>query len=195
MDGHRRTTLIQKVKSKGSIPSNFCPITYLPTIWKLLTSILAKVVYQHLSDNELLFAEQKGCQKGARGTLDHLCIDKAVLHEVRQCRKNLEIVWIDYRKAYDSVPHSWISFCLHTFGVANNICVFMAHVMMQWRTKLFCRDIFLGAVHIHRGIFQGDSFSPLLFIVCLFPLTMILLGVLVDIDLVVEVPLLINCFI
>ena len=61
-----RTTLIQKVKSRGSIPSNFRPITCLPIIWKLLTSILAKVVYQHLSDNEFLFAEQKGCQKGAR---------------------------------------------------------------------------------------------------------------------------------
>ena len=94
--GH--TTLIQKVKSKGSIPSNFCTITCLPTIWKL-TSILAKVVYQHLSDNELLFAEQQGCQKGARGALDHLCFYKAVLHEVCQHKKSLEIVWIDYRKA------------------------------------------------------------------------------------------------
>ena len=83
-----RTTLIQKVKSKlGSIPSNFRPITCLPIIWKLLTLILAKVVYQHLSDNELLFAEQKGCQKGARGALDHLCIDKAVLHGCINIRK------------------------------------------------------------------------------------------------------------
>ena len=50
----------------------------------------------------------------------------------------------------------------------------MAHVMMQWRTKLFCGDMFLGAVRIRHGIFQGDSFSPLLFIMCLFPLMMIL---------------------
>ena len=32
----------------------------------------------------------------------------------------------------------------------------------------------LGEVPINRGIFQGDSLSPLLFVVCLIPLTMVL---------------------
>lgn len=35
-----RTTLIQKDKNKCPVPSNYRPITCLPTIWKLLTSIL-----------------------------------------------------------------------------------------------------------------------------------------------------------
>jgi len=46
-----RTTLIQKVKSKGPVPSNYRPITCLPTILKLLTSILTTVVRKYLADN------------------------------------------------------------------------------------------------------------------------------------------------
>ena len=168
------TTLIQKAKSKGPIPSNYRPITCLPTIWKLLTSILANVVNQHLVDNNLSFGEQRGCKRGARGTMDHLCVDKAILQEVHQRKKNLETVWIDYRKAYDSVPHTWIQFCLQLFQVAKNICSFISQVMVQWHTQLFCNNHLLGTVRIQCGIFQGDSFSPLLFVLALMPLTLIL---------------------
>jgi len=98
------TTLVHKVKSKGLIPSKCCPITCLPTIWKLLTLILANVVYKHLVDNDLSFCEQRGCKRGAHRTVDHFCVDKAILQEVHQHKKNLETVWIDYCKAYDSVP-------------------------------------------------------------------------------------------
>ena len=82
-----RTTLIQKVKSKDPAPGNYRPITCLPTVGKLLTSVVSTVVCNHLSDNKLLFHEQKGCQKGTRGILDHLCVDKAILCGVHQPKK------------------------------------------------------------------------------------------------------------
>ena len=31
------------------------------------------------------------------------------------------MAWIDYKKAYDMVPHSWIIECLDLFGLAENI--------------------------------------------------------------------------
>ena len=31
------------------------------------------------------------------------------------------MAWIDHKKAYDMVPHSWITECLDLFGVAENI--------------------------------------------------------------------------
>jgi len=58
--------------------------------------------------------------------------------------------------------------------VAANICAFMINAMELWHTQLFCGGQYLGSVDIKCGIFQGDSFSPLLFVVCLLPLTMIL---------------------
>ena len=30
------------------------------------------------------------------------------------------MAWIDYLKAYDMVPHSWIVECLEMFGIAEN---------------------------------------------------------------------------
>ena len=61
------------------------------------------------------------CGKGSRGTKDLLYIDRVVIKEVKSKNKNLAMASIDYRKAYDMVPHSWIIECLDLFGVAENI--------------------------------------------------------------------------
>ena len=49
-----------------------------------------------------------GVRKGSRGTNGLLYIDRAVIKEVKSRNKNLEMAWIDYKKAYDMVPHSRI---------------------------------------------------------------------------------------
>ena len=44
-----------------------------------------------------------------------------VLKEARARKKNLAMAWIDYRKAYDMMPHSWILECLQELGVNDKI--------------------------------------------------------------------------
>ena len=44
----------------------------------------------------------------------------------------------------------------------------------SWRVELVSEEENLGEVNIRRRIFQSGSLSPLLFIVCLLPLTHIL---------------------
>ena len=46
--------------------------------------------------------------------------------------------------------------------------------MNSWNTLLTVYGQILGQVRIQRGIFQGDSLSPLLFVAALIPLTIIL---------------------
>ena len=169
-----RTVLFMKDVLKGNIASNYRPITCLPLVWKLLTGMISDEMYSFLEESNLLPEEQKGCRKGSRGTNDLLFIDKMVLREVKSRKKNLAMAWIDYRKAYDMVPHSWIVECLQLFGIADNIRDLLVNSMKKWRTELTSCSEVLGEVNIRRGIFQGDSLSPLLFVVALIPLTLVL---------------------
>ena len=69
------------------------------------------------------------------------------------------MAWIDYRKAYDTVTHSWSKECLDLFGVAENIKTLLVNSMEKW--KVMCAgNSELGELDIKRGIFQGDSLSP-----------------------------------
>ena len=174
MDGKGRTVLIQKDRTKGTVASNYRPITCLPLMWKLLTGTLAEKVYHHLLVNEVFPDEQKGCRKRSRGTKDQPLIDKAVLREAKMRKRCLAMGWIDYRKAYDMVPHSWIVEVLEMFMVAGNVRQLLCGSMRDWKTELTSNGEVLGEVQIKRGIFQGYSLSPLLFVLAMIPLTMLL---------------------
>jgi hypothetical protein len=131
-------------------------------------------MYDHLQANQLLPDEQKGCRRRSRGTKDQLLIDKAVLREARVKKRCLSMAWIDYRKAYDMVPHSWIVEMLRMVKVAGNMEGLVTRSMKDWKTVLTSNGEVLGEVDIRRGIFQGDSLSPLLFIIIMMPLSMLL---------------------
>ena len=47
--------------------------------------------------------------------------------------------------------------------------------MKSWRVNLTCDNQSIGGVDIKEGIFQGNSFSPLLFKLCPIPMTVFLL--------------------
>ena len=142
-------------------------------MWKLLTGVIADQIYAHLDQEKLLPEEQKGCRKGSRGTNDLLYIERAVNNEVKSRNKNLAMAWIDY-KAHDMVPHSWIIECLDLFGVAEHIKSLLVNSMEKWKVMLCSGNSELGEVEIKRGIFQGDSLSPLVFLLPLIPLRLIL---------------------
>ena len=160
-----RTALIQKDEEKGNIASNYRPITCLPVMWKLLTGIISEDLYTYLEETNTLPKEQKGCRRQTRGTKDHLLVDKMIMRNCKKRKTNLSMAWIDYKKAFDMVPHSWIIECLKIYGAANNLVTLLSNSMQHWKTTLTASGTTLAEVNIRRGIFQGDSLSPLLFIV------------------------------
>ena len=169
-----RTFLIKKDVTIGNIASNYRPITCLPLMWKILTGVIAEKVYKSLEEREILPEERKCCRKGSRSTNDLLYIDKQILREVKTKTKSIAMGWIDYRKAFDMVPHSWILECLQMFTVAENVSCLVSNSMKSWNVEIFYGRETLAEVNIRCGIFQGDSFSPLRFVIALIPLTLIL---------------------
>ena len=168
---HSCTVLCQKDTRKGNTADNYRPITCLPLMWKLLTGMIAEEMYNYL-EREKFF--QKRCKRGGRGTKDQLLIDKTVLKDCRKRHTNLSIAWIDYRKAYDFFPHSWVNECMEMFGIAENLRTFSQKSMQQWRLSLTANGEDLGEVNVKMGIFQGESLSPLLLVFSMVPLSLIL---------------------
>jgi len=83
--------------------------------------------------------------------------------------------WFGYQKAFDRVPHRWIIKSLEIIGINTKVISFTKKVMGYWRTRTHLHAenklIEIKDVKINCEIFQGDSLSPLLFCICLIPLT------------------------
>jgi len=165
-----KTSLLPK-NQETKISKNYRPITCLPTTYKLTTGLIADQIQDHTT----IADEQKGGKKATYGTKDQLLLNKAILESCRKGYKNLSTAWIDYKKAYDSIPHSWIVESLRLHGVSENIIKFIETTMKLWKTTMTLNHsngtIEIGPLKILNGIFQGDSLSPLLFIIAMNPLS------------------------
>jgi hypothetical protein len=115
---------------------------------------------------------------GSRGTKEQLIIDAIVTGQSYYKHRNISIAWIDYPKAFDSIPHSWLLKVLSLYRIDNSLISFLQLCMSRWQTVLSLSldrtNITTDPIQIRRGIFQGDSLSPLWFCLALNPLSKLL---------------------
>ena len=105
-------------------PKNYRPVTCLPTMYKLISSVISRNMQKYVDDENLIQKEQKGCYRGSKGCKDQLLISKAIPQECKCRNKNLSMAWIDYQKVFDRVPHSWIIKSLELIGINNKAILF-----------------------------------------------------------------------
>ena len=91
----------------------------------------------------------------SRGNVELLYIDQHILNESKTRRKNLAMAWIDYKKAYDMVPQSWLINCLKMYKISHEVINFVEKTKKTWRVELTTGSL---------------SLSPLLFVIAIKPL-------------------------
>ena len=104
---------------------------------KVFTAITSEFIMDHCTTNNIVTEEQAAGKIGSWRCTDQLLINKIVYKEVTKNKSNLTTAWLDYRKAFDSVPHSWIIESLQLAKVPDKIIDVIKMLMSRWRTKLY----------------------------------------------------------
>ncbi|MCP4117746.1 MAG: hypothetical protein GY737_20585 [Desulfobacteraceae bacterium] len=169
-----RTVLIHK-GGEAKDPACYRPIACLNTCYKLMTGSIAKILGEHVCENNVLPESQRSLRKGTWGTVHALLIDRTVVLDARRMRKPLSMAWIDFKKAFDSVPHDHLLQTLQAIRAPGWICRGLKELMRYWKTVFVVRSAG-GLVHslpvkYKRGLFQGDSLSPLLYCLSTAPIS------------------------
>ena len=58
------------------------------------------------------------------------------------------MAWINFRKACDMVPHSWMLKSLDLIGAPRNVIELLKNSMKDWKTNLCSGELPLGAVNV-----------------------------------------------
>lgn len=142
------TILLPKTEETKN-PKNYRPITCHPTMYKVITSILAGRTYTFLR---------------SYGSKDQLLVNKMILEDCRTRKNNLSTAWIDYEKAFDGVTYSWIIKCMEVYKICPVVTQFITAAMKTWKSTLVFnhseRSLTSRPINIGSDIFQGGSLSP-----------------------------------
>ena len=84
------------------------------------------------------------------------------------------MMWFDYKKAFDSVPHHWILKAFELAQVPLKIINTIKLLMGTWATKLFLNSTETGIIKYQTGVLQGDCMALILLILSVNPLLFLL---------------------
>ena len=105
-------------------------------------------------------------------------INKTILEEVTENRSSLITIWLDYQKAFDSVPHNWLIKALELAKLPEKTITVIKALMKKWSTNVNIQNGRISMesqpIQYLHGIFQGDSLAVLFFILPVNPFSYLL---------------------
>ena len=111
--------------------------------------------------------EQRGAKENCSGTIDNLLIDRMVCQDSQRGHRNLNMAWIDVKKAYDSVDHRWLEEMFSLHGFSRWIGDVVTRLSAKWNTKIAVRTVkgmeTSERIRFSKGLPQGDALCPRLF--------------------------------
>ena len=144
-------------------PTNYRPISVLPTVSKLIEKHVARHMYEYLSDFNLLHPAQSGfrpfhsCQTALVNLTDKW------LQEMNNGNLNVAI-FLDLRKAFDVVDHHIMCKKLKIYGFHENVITFFSSYLNERTQQVQIGSIHSDKMNIKYGVPQGSILGPLLFI-------------------------------
>lgn len=97
-----------------------------------------------------------------------------IVGKIKRTKQDIYWAYIDYKKTFDSVPHSWLKEILEIYKITPAIVSTLNTMMKEWQTNINFQNSKIEEIKRKKGIFQGDSLSDLWFCLTLNPLSTIL---------------------
>ena len=76
-----------------------------------------------------------------------------------------DLVYLDFAKAFDSVPHSRLICILHNYGISGNLLHWLRNFLSHKRQQVWVNSTLSNGENVTSGVSQGNVFGPLLFII------------------------------
>ena len=152
---------------KGNSPeeiNNYRPISLLSIFDKIIEKIVHKRLYNFLEQNNVLYINQFGFRKNNSTTFALLQITEKIKETIDN-RKYGCGIFIDLRKAFDTVNHNILLKKLEHYGIRDDAYKWFESYLSNRRQYVFLNGESSEIRNTTCGVPQGSCLGPLLFLI------------------------------
>ena len=137
-----------------------------------MTSLVAKTLNRMVLNRiqpaieGVLRDTQNGFREG-RSTTSHILALRRILEGARQRNLPAAMVFVDFKKAFDSLHRGILMRILKAYGIPDSIVDIINLLYVNTKGKVITPDGDTELFDILAGVLQGDTLAPYLFIIAL----------------------------
>ena len=156
-------TVIHK-KGRKDCVENYRPISLTCVACKVMESLIRDQLMNYFLENNLISDFQYGFVKG-RSTMLQLL---KILDELTTCLEHggqIDIIYTDFEKAFDKVPHKRLLSKLYSYGVNEELILWIKSFLCHRNQRIKIKDALSSVKPVLSGIPQGTILGPILFLI------------------------------
>ena len=163
---HLKLQTIIPLFKKGSkaMPENYRPVSLTSHLIKLFERVLRKKLITFIEENNLLSKNQHAFRAG-RSCLSQLLehIEYVLLALVNN--KNIDVVYLDFAKAFDKVDHAILMKKIEQFGIKGKLYEWIKNFLAGRHQQVLVDNHLSRKEEVLSGVPQGTVLGPLLFLI------------------------------
>ncbi len=151
-------------KGDKSSPLNYRPVSLTSVPCKIMEKIVKRGIVGHLEENQLLSNLQHGFRSG-RSCLTQLLEYLEDLEDALDDGDAVDVIYLDCRKAFDTVPHLRLLKKLRAVGIGGDIVKWIESFLNNRVQRVATRGSHSQWLRVWSGVPQGSVLGPILFLV------------------------------